>query len=160
MHYLPGNYISACGENADDLNRISIRTTLAPLVNTLDNMEQNQYSKRVKSLLKRTVTSSKRRGAWFSLDRKEKGILSLAIRLEVKFSSLELLRAITSVLKKLAECGDTLYTRLQKGIRLAWTFSDFAVRCGNASARSWRHDRSYAEYLGALLTSRDMGVHP
>jgi len=124
----------------------------------LDFMEQVQYSKRVKSLLKRAITSSKRRGAWFSLDRKEKGILSLAVRLEVKFSSIELLRAITSVLKKLAECGDTLYSRIQKGLRLAWVFSEFAVASGNASAREWRHDRGYAEYLGRVFSAGSFGV--
>jgi hypothetical protein len=124
----------------------------------MDFMEQHQYSQRVKSLLKRAVTTSKRRGAWFSLDRKEKGILSLAIRLEVKFSSIELLRAITSVLKKLAEFGDTLYSRMQRGIQLAWVFSQFAVASGNASAKEWRHDRGYAEYLGKVFTAGSFGA--
>jgi len=113
-----------------------------------NNIEQSEFSARVKSLLKRSVASAKRRGAWFSLDRKEKGILSLAIRLEVKFSSMELLRAITSVLKKLEGLGDTLYSRIQRGIRLAWAFSEFAVASGNASAQEWRHDMRYVDYLG------------
>ena len=107
--------------------------------------------------MKRSVTSAKRRGAWFSLDRKERGILSLAIRLEVKFSSIELLRAITSVLKKLEECGDTLYSRIQRGIKLAWAFSEAAVTWGNASAKEWRHDRAYADYLGRIFPGARRG---
>jgi hypothetical protein len=114
-------------------------------------VQANTFVQRVKSILKRAVTSSKRRGAWFSLDRKERGILSLAIRLEVKFSSMALLRAITSILKKLEEFGDTLYSRLQRGAKLAWAFSEFAVASGNPSAREWRHDWAYIRYLGRVF---------
>ena len=106
--------------------------------------------------MKRSVRSAKRRGAWFSLDRKEKGLLSLAIRVEVKFTSLELLRAITSVLKKLEEHGNTLYARMQRGFKLAWAFSEFAVAAGNASAKEWRRDRHYADYLGSIF-QREIG---
>jgi len=119
--------------------------------------DQAAHTQRVKNLLKRAITSAKRRGAWFSLDRKEKGILSLAIRLEIKFSSMDLLRAITSVLKKLEEYGDTLYSRIQRGIKLAWAFSEFAVASGNASAREWRHDMSYVEYLGRAFSGGSGG---
>ncbi|HYC12499.1 MAG TPA: hypothetical protein VEC02_07600 [Nitrososphaerales archaeon] len=119
---------------------------------------EDKFSDRVKRLLKKSVTSAKRRGAWFSLDRKERGILSLAIRLDIKFSSIELLRAITSVLKKLEEHGDTLYSRIRRGIQMAWAFSDAAVSWGNASAREWRHDRAYADYLGRLYSGARGGL--
>ena len=113
--------------------------------------QASTFAQRVKSFLKKAVISSKRRGAWFSLDSKERGILSLAIRLEVKFSSMALLRAITSVLKKLEEFGDTLHSRLRNGARLAWAFSEFAVASGNSSARAWRHDLDYIRYLGRVF---------
>jgi hypothetical protein len=122
--------------------------------------DRNTFSFRVKRLLKKSVRSAKRRGAWFSLDRKEKGILSLAIRLELKFSSIDLLRAITSVLKKLEEHGDTLYSRMQRGLKLAWAFSEFAVAAGNAAAKEWRRDRSYAEYLGRSFQGESGGISP
>jgi hypothetical protein len=93
------------------------------------------------------------------LDRKEKGILSLSIRLEVKFTSMDLLRAITSVLKKLEACGDTLYSRFQRGIRLAWAFSEFAAARGHPFALEWRHDGAYVEYLGRVF-SGSMGGLP
>jgi hypothetical protein len=110
--------------------------------------DTSTFTLRVKSLLKKSVTSAKRRGAWFAIDRRERGILSLAIRLEVRFTSLDLLRAITSALKKLEEYGNTLYARTQRGLRIAWAFSDLAVSAGNASAKEWRRDRNYIEYLG------------
>ena len=110
------------------------------------------FSQKINNHLKKAIITSKRRGAWFWLDRREKSLLYLAIRLKVSYKSLDLLRALTSVLKKLEQQGETLYAWLQRGTRLAWAFSEFAVRCGNRSATSWRNDRSYALYLGAVLS--------
>jgi len=73
------------------------------------------------------------------------------LNLEVKFTSMDLLRAIASVTKKLQEQGDTLLTRFQKGIQTAWAFSEFAVASGNTRAREWRRDQSYAFYLGNVF---------
>jgi len=120
--------------------------------------EQDIFSKKVKNLLKRTIRSAKRRGAWFTLDRKEKGLLSLAASLNVTFTSMDLLRAVAKVVKRLQECGDTLLTRYQRGVRLAWAFSEFAVACGNSASRAWRHDRAYCEYLGRVFTGWSGGV--
>jgi hypothetical protein len=126
-------------------------------------MKQTQdtvtFSQKIKSILKKSVRSAKRRGAWFSLDRSEKGILSLAIRLDVRFSSIDLLRAITTVLKKLEEHGDTLHSRMQRGMKLAWAISEFAVAAGNESARSWRWDRAFADYLGHRFQGETGGFH-
>ncbi len=103
--------------------------------------------------MKRSIADSKRRGAWFSLERHEKSLLSLASRLEVKFESLDLLRAIVSVMKKLESLGDTLYARIERGTRLAWTFSEFARKNGNVTAQGWRTDRAYIDYLGNDVSS-------
>ena len=114
---------------------------------------QTTFSSRIKSHLKKAIVTSKRRGAWFSLDRREKSIVYLSLKLNVRFESLELLRALASVLKKLEQHGETLYAWLQRGSKLAWAFSEFAVSCGNSAAREWRNDRGYALYLGRVLTS-------
>jgi len=124
----------------------------APLMHFTDTAESREFSQSVKSHLKNAITTSKRRGAWFSLERRERSILSLATRLDLKFSSLDLLRALASILKKLERHGETLYAWLQNGVRLAWAFSEFAVASGNKSARSWRNDRSYAVYLGRVFS--------
>ena len=103
--------------------------------------------------MKKVLVTSKRRGAWFSLDRKEKSIVYLSLKLDVKFESLELLRSLASILKKLEEHGETLYAWLQRGTKLAWAFSEFAVSCGNKSAMSWRNDRDFVLYLGKIFSS-------
>jgi hypothetical protein len=116
-------------------------------------LHQDTLSRRVKIHLKKVIVSSKRRGAWFSLDRREKSIVYLSLKLNVKFESLELLRALASILKKLEQYGETLYAWLRRGTRIAWAFSEFAVSCGNKAAVSWRNDRAFALYLGRVLSS-------
>jgi hypothetical protein len=115
-----------------------------------DSAAHPTFAQRIKNHIKRTMQSAKRGGAWFSLDRKEKSILYLSVRLQLKFESLDLLRSLASILKKLEERGESLYARIQRGTRLAWRFSEFAVSCGNLSAKAWRNDRAYAFFLGAM----------
>jgi hypothetical protein len=112
------------------------------------------FTQKIKSHLKKAITSSKRRGAWFSLDRREKSIVYLSLRLDVKFESLQLLRALASILKKLEQQGETLHARLIRGTKIAWAFSEFAVSCGNKGARAWRNDREYALFLGRSLSTK------
>ena len=104
------------------------------------------------------MVRAKRRGAWFSLDRKEKSILYLSVRLQLKFESLDLLRSLASILKKLEERGETVYAWFQRGVKLAWAYSEFAVSCGNADARAWRNDQSYALFLGRMASSPSAGA--
>jgi len=112
---------------------------------------QSTFSAQIKRHLKKVLVTSKRRGAWFSLDRKEKSIVYLSLKLDVKFESLQLLRSLASILKKLEQQGETAYAWLQRGTKLAWAFSEFAVSCGNKSAIAWRNDRAFALYLGKVL---------
>lgn len=98
--------------------------------------------------LLKSVKLAKRRGYWFKLSRMERGLCSLALRLNVKFESIQFIRAIVSVLKKLKEAGNTLLSQLIRGARLAWLYSQAAVSWGNESAKEWRSDRKYIEFLG------------
>jgi hypothetical protein len=107
----------------------------------------------IKNRLKKAIVTSKRRGAWFALGRSEKSMLYLAIRLNVRYESLDLLRALTNVLKKLEQQGETLYAWLQRGTKMAWAFSEFAVACGNKAAIAWRSDRAYVLFLGSVVSN-------
>jgi len=117
------------------------------------------FAEWVKNHLKQTMVKAKRRGSWFSLDRKEKSILYLSVRLQLKFRSLDLLRSLASILKKLEEWGETPYAWIQRGTKLAWAFSAFAVSCGNQAAKGWRNDLSYAQFLGKVMSLRKGGMY-
>jgi hypothetical protein len=96
---------------------------------------------------------SKRHGYWFGLSQIERSICTLALRLDVKFKSWTLLKALVSILKKLKEMGDELYVQMTRGLSLAWRFSTAAAEWGNAEAKAWRNDTDYARYLGIHMSS-------
>jgi hypothetical protein len=78
----------------------------------------------------------------------------LAMRLEVKLQSPELLKALVSVLKRLRETCDRVGATVPKAVQLAWMLSEAAVRWGNARARGWRNDQGYIRFLASILISR------
>ena len=93
--------------------------------------EGNQTTQSVRRTLASQMAKSRRNGAWFRLSSMERGILSLALRLKVTFESAQLAKALVSVLNRLADLGDAVYSQLLAGTRLAWSFSDAAVSWGN-----------------------------
>jgi hypothetical protein len=102
----------------------------------------------IRSVLRKCIISSRRNGLWFKLTREQRSLLSLSFTLKIKFESFALLRALVSVIKRLAELGQGVYNAIVKGMRLAWAFSSAATSWGNNSSTSWRSDRNYILYLG------------
>ena len=130
------------------------KTTIGHVYESADQSqaEGNQSSLSVRRILASQVTKSKRSGAWFRLSRMERGILSLSLSLKVTFESSALARALVSVLKRLADLGDAVYSQLVTGTRLACAFAEAATSWGHRGARSWTTDRSYALFLGRFMT--------
>lgn len=116
-------------------------------------IEQPQGGSVIKSLLIREFIKAKRNGTLFRVDRHVSGFVYLALRLKVRFESLQLIRAAVAVLKKLKEAGDAAYAGLRRGMRMAWVFSEAAVSWGLSSARAWRNDMGYVAYLAMDLES-------
>jgi hypothetical protein len=110
-------------------------------------------SKWLHSYLKKQMLLSKRRGGWFRLEKRERSMFSLALRLNASFKGYQLLKAMVSILKKLRAASDRVYGRLLKGLQVAWAFSTFAVEWGNPRAKEWRNDLEYSKYLGSHMCS-------
>ena len=90
---------------------------------------------------------AKRAGTWFRLPREQRGFYSLAMRLDVKLQSHDLLRALVSVLRNLRRTCERVGAALVRAIQVAWAFSEAAVGWGNASAREWRNDLGFIRFL-------------
>ena len=99
------------------------------------------------------MTRAKRAGTWFRLPRLQKSLYGLAMRLDVKLQSHELLKALVSVLKALRETCDRAGVAFVRATRLAWAISGAAERWGNVKAREWRSDLSFIRYLAITLGS-------
>jgi len=94
---------------------------------------------------------AKRAGTWFRLPRMQRGLYGLAMRLEVKLQSPELLKALVSVLKSLRQTCDRAGAAFIRAMRQAWVISDSAVQWGNAKAREWRNDLNFVRFLAINL---------
>jgi len=122
------------------------------------NVDQNRTgsdshkSSSVRTILASQMAKAKRNGGWFRLSRLERGLYSLALRINVRFESTALVRALVSVLQKLRELCSPIYEQLVKGTERAWIFAEAAIKWGNSEARSWKNDRAYALFLGRFLT--------
>ena len=75
----------------------------------------------------------------------------MAMRLEVKLQSLDLLKALVSVLKDLRQTCDRDGVAFVRAMRLAWALSEAAVSWGNAEAREWRNDLGFVRFLTLAL---------
>lgn len=106
---------------------------------------------RLKHRLKFIMTKAKRAGYWYGLSRVERSLYYLCLRLDVKFRSLQLAKAVVSVLKKLGEAGTTVLRYVERGRELVWLYSKTAVSWGNESARAWKEDVSYIVFVGRLF---------
>jgi len=108
----------------------------------------------IKRIFLTQMVKSKRAGTWFGLDRVKRGLYSLAMRLDVKLQSPELLRALVSVLKCLKETCDRAGVAFVRATQLAWAISEAAVSWGNAEARKWRNDQNFVRFLAISLEAR------
>jgi hypothetical protein len=122
--------------------------TLSPIVKSLSTLAPNHASEKIRMVIKRQMNVSKRQGTWFRLNVQERSIINLALSLKVSFKSLELMRAIVSVMKRLQQVGSESFSQLLRGSKLAWAFSEAAVGWGNPAAKSWRSDVKYIDFLG------------
>lgn len=111
----------------------------------------NPASNWLTKYFKKQMTLAKRNGGWFRLEKRERSMFSLALRLNASFRGYQLLKAMVAVLKKLREASYQLYQRLLCGLQLAWAFSAECVAWGNFHAKEWRNDLEYARYLGSHM---------
>jgi len=91
---------------------------------------------------------SKRQGTWFRLSVQERSIINLALGLKVSFRSSGLLRAITSVMKRLQQVSSRTFGEMLRGAKIALALSETAVSWGNPAARAWRVDDHFIAFLG------------
>ena len=105
----------------------------------------------VRMLLFSQMAKAKRNGGWFRLTRLERGLFSLALRINAKFESLPLVRALVSVLTKLQQVSHPFYEHFVRGLKMAAAFADAAIAWGNRLAAAWKNDSAYAIFLGRFV---------
>lgn len=103
-----------------------------------------------------------RRRIWHRvLDRAERALIDLTIRVVDTVRSSRLLRVLSKPVEKLSEAMKGLMDRAREiGRPLAEKLSKVGQAWGNEQARCWAKDEFYAIYLGLSFLNKPIGLYP
>lgn len=111
-------------------------------------------SGRLKNFLKKVMLKAKRSGIWWKLDKIECGILSLSTRLNIRFTSMKLLRSIVHIVKEINERLSFMYQNYVRGLRAAYNVAKFASENGYMEAKDWVKDKFFIIWWGIFLNPK------
>jgi hypothetical protein len=106
-----------------------------------------------KAQLKKLKLKAMRAGVWFkTLPRIDRVLVDLTIKVAGTIRSFTLANKILTVIRKLESVMESKFRRAVKeaGFPIARKLSSIAQKWGNASAKNWASDESFASYLAAL----------
>jgi hypothetical protein len=95
---------------------------------------------------------------WKALDRLDRAIVDLTIRVVDEVRSKDLGVEIVKILKKLSDCLKSPFVRLMEsyGLERARKLSDQALFWGYKEANSWKYDFGFVKYLTVIETNSAM----
>lgn len=104
---------------------------------------------------------SLRRRVWFRvLDKSERALINLTIRVVDVVRSGRLVKVLSNAVGKLKEATKSLLEKARDlGRSLAEKFSKVAQAWGNLVARDWVGDEFYAIYLGLSVLNKPAGLY-
>jgi len=108
----------------------------------------------------RIRTIAIRRGVWYkALDRAERGLVELTIRIVKRIGSLLLQKVLASIFRKLQMAMEnrTTYLARKVGKPLAEKLSLIAQSWGNASAFLWKTEHNFIQFL-AIMYLNNPGI--
>ena len=115
---------------------------------TQQNLNTNQ---KIRQAIIKIIIKAKRAGTWKRITSIEKGILTLAVNLQIKFQSINLLRAITKIIKQIIQQTYFQYQNYVRGIKTANVMVQYATALGYLQAAEWVRDRNYITWWGIFL---------
>jgi hypothetical protein len=97
-----------------------------------------------------------RRRIWFRvLDRTERALVDLTIRVVDAVRSSRLVKVLSNPIEKLREAMKTIPERAREvGRPLVERFSRIAQSFGNSEAEGWAEDEFFAEYIGLCAINK------
>ncbi len=111
-------------------------------------------SESLKRVLKKVMIKAKRSGIWWKLTRIEQGILSLSTKLNIKFTSMKLLRSIVHIVKEINEKLSFSYQNYLIGLKAAYNAAKYASEKGYREAKEWVKDKNFIIWWGIFLNPK------
>jgi hypothetical protein len=109
------------------------------------------FGRKIKCIILKAVTKARRGGIWWRLGGVERGILSLALTLNIKFKSVRLLRAIVGIIRRISQLTSYMRKHYLLGLKAAYKTVEYATSVGYVQAREWLKDKIYIVWHGMIL---------
>ncbi|MCX8188618.1 MAG: hypothetical protein N3F64_02825 [Nitrososphaeria archaeon] len=119
-----------------------------------DNVVLESSSEKLKNVLKKVMVKAKRSGIWWKLDTIERGILSLSTKLDIRFTSMKLLRSIVHIVKEIGKMLSLTYQNYLRGLKTAYNVAKFASENGYREAKDWVKDKNFIVWWGIFLNPK------
>lgn len=111
-------------------------------------------NQKLKTLIKKIIVKAKRFKIWYTLNKIEKGILELTTKLDIKLTSIKLLRAIVKITKEIEEKISFTYQNYILGLKTAYNVVKFIVEKGYREAKDWIKDKNFIIWWGIFLNPK------
>lgn len=110
-----------------------------------------EFSKKIKNFITKTIVKAKRSKLWWKLGNIEKGILTLATKLDIKFKSLTLLKAIVKIVKQISQQTSYMRKHYILGLKTAYKTVEYAISIGYVQAKEWLKEKAYIIWHGIIV---------
>ena len=120
----------------------------------METQQNLNTSQKIRQAIIKVIIKAKRAGTWKRITSIEQGILTLAVNLQIKFQSINLLRAITKIIKQIIQQTYFQYQNYIRGIKTANVMAQYATALGYLQAAEWVRDRNYITWWGIFLNPR------
>jgi len=106
---------------------------------------------KIRRMLSKVIVKAKRAGAWKRISPIERGIMTLAANLQIRFRSISLLRAIVKIVRQISERTSFAYQNCRRGVCAVYRMAEYAAEAGYGQARKWTEDRHFMIWWGIFL---------
>jgi len=111
-------------------------------------------SSKIRSAIIKAIVKAKRSGVWKRLEKVDRAVLTLSTTLQVRFKSINLLRAILKVIKCIAEFTSFERRNYSIGVDIAQKVVKYTVGVGYMAAANWIKDKEYVIWWGIFLNPK------
>jgi len=111
-------------------------------------------SSKIRSAIMKAIVKAKRSGVWKRLERVDRAVLTLSTTLQIRFKSINLLRAILKVIKCIAEFTSFERRNYSIGVDIAQKVVKYTVGVGYMAAANWIKDKRYVIWWGIFLNPK------
>jgi hypothetical protein len=114
-------------------------------------MTESITTQKIKEVILKTIRRARRSGVWKRIGKIERGVLCLSSSLQITFKSMNLLRAIVTIMKEINQLTSFTHRNYTLGIKTAYRIAEYAAESGYQQATHWTEEKTFVIWWGIFL---------